>query len=318
MSIEIKTYAELIEDYVKEHGPDGPDPVRLGFGSLDVDMRGISPGQVLGIGARTAVGKTWLLNTIEHNVSVGSKNPVLSISLEMPGPEWAERALAVFADVSPERVEEWAKTGEIDEHAPAFIRRMENVVVVEQYVRLDQLGQVITEASEKLQKQVRVVLVDYLGLIGAPGRDIYERITQVSVGLKRCAKETKTAMIVAMQLSRSAGTGATPVDKTMLRDSGALEENLDFILGAWRPGKDPKLDAEEQFRLREVFRVRLLKNRKGPEGREIDLHFLPDSRKLIEHSVFDDLEPELSESAEAEVEEVDRDLFGVPDGAHDW
>jgi replicative DNA helicase len=282
----ILTYGQLLHQYAEERGPDAPDPIRLGFGTLDAEMRGISRGQVCGVAARTAVGKTWLLNTVEHNVTANPDSGVLSLSLEMPGSEWAERALAIHSDVAPEQVEAWARQGELAGMSTEFERRMRNAMVCEDFVRLEEMGTLLDEARDRLPVPLRVVIVDYVGMLGADGRDVYERTSKVARGLKQVAKDHRVSMVVAMQLSRAGGNGSEPVDIQMLRDSGALEESMDFLIGAWRPGKDPKLTAGEQLMLRDVMRLRLLKNRKGEDGREVDVHFRPQSRKLVEHDAF--------------------------------
>jgi replicative DNA helicase len=81
----VRSFDELLDAYADERSRPGYEPIKLGFGSLDADMRGVSPGQVLGIAARTAVGKTWALNTITHNVAPGGDTGTLVLSLEMPG-----------------------------------------------------------------------------------------------------------------------------------------------------------------------------------------------------------------------------------------
>ena len=91
------------------------------------------------------------------------------------------------------------------------------------------------------------------------------------------------AIVVAMQVSRAGGgDGSTPVTLSSLRDSGVLEESVDFLIGAWRPGKDPGLEPSDAISLRDVMRVALLKNRKGEGGRVVDLRFRPESRRLYE------------------------------------
>src|SRR5438128_1576391 len=97
----VRTYDELLGEYAKERGQAGYEPVHLGFGSLDAELRGISAGQVCGIAGRTATGKTWLLESVAHNFSARTDAGCLALSLEMPGLEWAERALAIYADVAP-------------------------------------------------------------------------------------------------------------------------------------------------------------------------------------------------------------------------
>lgn len=285
MDTEVYGYEELLRRYASERGPDSAPVVRLGFGSLDAEMRGISSGQVCGIAARTAVGKTWALASVEHFLAGWEGCGILCCSLEMPGAEWAERALAIHTDVAPEQVEVWAKERTLRKEAASFLKRMENVALVDSAVHVDELPQLKAKAEERISPtQVRVVLIDYLGMLHAPGRDQYERASYLGKQLKGFAKSAGVSVIVAMQLSRAAGDGSLPVTLDMLRDSGVLEESMDFVIGCWRPGRDERLPIEEQLSLEDTMRCRLLKNRKGRDGREVDLVFRQRSRKLVEEA----------------------------------
>jgi replicative DNA helicase len=280
----VKTYETLLTEYTEERGRTDYEPVHLGFGSIDADLRGISAGQVCGIAARTAVGKTFALATVGDNFAARTDVGCLALSLEMPGVEWAERALAISADVAPEQVEEWAKQGELGQHATDFLERMQNARVVDEFVRLDELPAVFAQARASLRVPLRLVLIDYLGLLDTAGRDTYERASKVGRGLKQIAKQEAVAIVVAAQVSRAGGDGSEPVTMAMLRDSGVLEESLDFLLGAWRPGKAADLAPPEALNLRDVMRVAVLKNRKGDDGRIVDLRFRPASRRLYEEA----------------------------------
>jgi replicative DNA helicase len=275
----VQTFSELLVQYRAERGGER-DPVHIGWGTIDGEIRGLSDGQVLGVAARTAVGKTWGLNSIADflgSTSIGT----LVASLEMPGVEWTERQLAISQDIAPEEVEKWAK-GDIELDTTQFIKRMESVVVCDQSVDLAELPLLVNEARERLRADVRTVIIDYLGLLGVRGRDAYERTSAIGKGLKELAKAERVGVIVAMQLSRAGGDGSTEVTLEMLRDSGVLEESLDFLLGCWRPGKARELSPGERTDLKNVMRVAVLKNRKGEEGRVVDLQFRKDSRKVFE------------------------------------
>jgi hypothetical protein len=278
----VKSYDELLEQYAAERSGPELEPVRLGFGSIDADIRGVSAGQVAGIAARTAVGKSWALASVAETFSGRSDAGCLVLSLEMPGTEWAERQLAIHADVAPEQVEEAARRGELGPLAAGFLERMRNALVVDEPLSLAALPDVLGDARERLSVPLRLVLIDYLGLLGAEGRDAYERASALGKGLKLLAKAEHVAVAVAMQLSRAGGDGSEPVSLSMLRDSGVLEESLDFLLGAWRPGKARNLTPPEALDLRDVLRIAVLKNRKGQDGRTVDLRFRSESRRLYE------------------------------------
>jgi replicative DNA helicase len=284
-NVNVRSYDELLEEYALAATEPGSEPVFLGFGSLDTELRGVTPGRVLGIAARTSVGKTWLLETIEHAIAANPNRGTLALSLEMPGVEWAERALAIHADVAPEQVEEWAKDRELGRHAADFLERMKHSLVIEDPLSLDNLGAAIEAARGRLNPvPLRVLLIDYAGLLRVSGSDAYDRASSLARALKDVAKLERLAVIVALQLSRAGGDGSQPVTMTMLRDSGVLEESLDMLIGAWRPGKDPSLSPPDALNLANVLRVSVLKNRRGQEGRTVDLRFRPDSRRLYEEA----------------------------------
>jgi len=264
----LKTFSDLYEDWKQERSGERPG-IRVGWGSVDHDLRGVSDGQVLGIAARTAVGKSWALATIAHNVSAANAGGLIC-SLEMPGPEWFERQWAIFENLPPEEIEKLAR---MDDVGPPtrFLQRMQYTLLCEKPLQLDDIPYVIQEARQRLDQPLRCVYVDYLGLLSAPGKDPYERTSVVGKGLKELAKQEHVAVIVAMQLSRKGGDGTQPVTLEMMRDSGVIEEAMDFLLGLWRPS----LDSKDML-------VRVLKNRKGASGRQVKLTFKTPSMQVLE------------------------------------
>jgi replicative DNA helicase len=279
---DIRSYDEWADELKRLRSEPGYEPVRLGFGTLDADMRGIIPGEVCGIAARTAVGKSWALATIEHAFAARTDAGSLTCSLEMPGAAWTERLIGIDTDEAPEVVERWAREGELGAHIGDFLDRMQNSLLLDESVALDELPTVFEEARGRLNVPLRLVSIDYLGLLTSQGKDTYERASAVGKGLKRIAKSEKVAIVVATQVSRAGGDGSEPISMAMLRDSGVLEESLDYLLACWRPGKAPNLSPPDAIDLRNVMRVALLKNRRGDEGRVVDLRFRDDSRKLYE------------------------------------
>lgn len=276
----VRSFDQFLGEYDRERRDPEWEPIRLGFAALDADMRGISAGQVAAIAARAGVGKTWVLNSVAANLAAEMDIGCLILSLEMTGAKWAERQLAINADVAPEEVETWSRSGTLAQRSVSFLEDMQNVVMTDEYLSLKQLPQVIKEAREKLNVPLRVILIDYFGLIDAEGKDVYERASRLGKGLKELAKSERLAVVIAVQLSRAGGDGSEPVRLDMLRDSGVIEEAMDFILGMWRPDKAAGASADEMLELRNVLRVRLLKNREGVDGRTVDLRFREGSRRV--------------------------------------
>ena len=77
-----------------------------------------------------------------------------------------------------------------------------------------------------------MILIDYLQLIRAPGRDLREQVTAVSIGLHTLAQKHGVIVIALSQLSRPEKSEGKPKRPTMasLRESGQLEQDADAVL----------------------------------------------------------------------------------------
>jgi hypothetical protein len=115
--------------------------------------------------------------------------------------------------LAPEQVETAAKQGQLDSILPGAFERLEHAVICEDPLALEDLPSVFVDARSRLDAPLRLVLIDYLGLVGAQGKSDYERVSALGRGLKQLAKAEMVALIVAMQLSRAGGDGSAG-DKT--------------------------------------------------------------------------------------------------------
>jgi replicative DNA helicase len=289
---DIKTLPDALAEYTLERTSPDYEPIRLGLGLLDDDTRGVCPGELYGIAARQGVGKSFMLTAVAQNVAKGHANVgALILSVEMPGTQWAERQFAVHEDVSAEEVERWAKEGTIADRIGTFSSLMRNTLLCDEHFRIEELPALIDQAQAKLSVPLRVIYVDYLGMIGTENRNrsTYEQVTAIVKNLKAVAKSKRVAVVCAMQLSREGGDGSVEVTSTMLRDSGAIEETCDYLVGCWREDKATGLDALQEVAVRDRMSAVLLKNRKGRDGRVIELLFRERSRLLepVNPSPFD-------------------------------
>jgi hypothetical protein len=112
------------------------------------------------------------------------------------------------------------------------IAEWKNLLIVDKSgITINQIRQYWDLANEKCGHTLTNLFIDYVGLIS--GTDDYEGISKVARGLKIIAKQLNTRVICVVQLSRAAKDGTIPVTMDMLRDSGALEESADYIVGLW-------------------------------------------------------------------------------------
>jgi hypothetical protein len=253
--------------------------LQLGYPGLDGVVRGLAPGEVLTILARPGVGKTAFALNLMARMSGEGKIPTPFFSLEQQAVEVFERVASMFIGWSGREIEE--RTRAEDPRALDQLRdvvdRWQHCVIVEKPCTLEQLDTLLetARAGSLWAEPLRLVVVDYLGIIGVsrPGASLYEQTSRIARTLKNLAKRHHVALVVACQVDREGGTGGEPISLKMARDSGAIEEAADYLLGLWRPALNDKLPREERLAKKGEMVVRVLKNRSGPAPKTISLHF---------------------------------------------
>ena len=272
--------------------------IQLGYDGLDAHVRGLAAGEVLTILARTSVGKTTFLLNLGRRMTDEDKLPTLAFSLEMQGAEIFERLVSMQSGVPGREIEERARAEDprIIERIRETVEHGEHIVIIERPCTIEDLDKHLAHARDGSlwPSPLRLVLIDYLGMIGSDGRgsrSIYEQTSRVARKVKELAKRHRVAVLMACQVDREGGNGGTPIDLKAARDSGVIEEAGDYILGCWRPALNEELAKEERRARRYEFVVRILKNRSGPAPRTVTLHFDPTSLR-ISSPVVPSVEPE--------------------------
>jgi replicative DNA helicase len=253
----IEQLGDLYIQYVKDRQV---RRVGTGYEFIDEPIRGLSPGEVLGIICRTGVGKTaFALNIAARASRAGLW--VLIYSLEMPAPQIYERLVQMDQQISGTDVERAyvEGVGSCEILRTSVEERLDGISVVDvPRMSVDDIiecGQYFTEHDPGMRPHL--LLIDYLGLVrpGMVTGSLYYQVTEVALEMRRVAKELRVPIIVLHQVSREGGEGSTPITLDMARDSGQIEESVDFLLGMWKP----KELNTERYRT-----VALLKNRRGP------------------------------------------------------
>lgn len=213
------------------------------------DMR---PGDVGIVLARPSVGKSILGQTIAHEVSIQQDMKVAFFSMEMSGELIVGRAASMLTGWSPGELADLVLKDQddtvqhrLDEYQKAFLVSTAGALT-------------LTQIREELilDKSIGFAVLDYLSLIVGEGKSIYERTSSVARGLKVLAKDTNTAILCLAQINRS-GQDGVPVTLNMGRDSGAIEEGADYVIGMW---------TDEIPGVTKTIKARLLKNRRGIAG----------------------------------------------------
>jgi len=262
----IYTLDEARDNYLKYIQQLEQRKIMLGFHKLDKHLRGIAPGEVCELIARTGVGKTAFLLNVIKQVIVNQKIPVLFFSLEQPLAQVYERTVQIAAEVDGWKVEKNYKQPEAAETMHMLSKQNYDklYIVEEDFLTYEELKEFIQIAEkEKIGSRPPLVCVDYLGRMKGGGHTPYEITSELAKLLKVLAKELDIAILYLHQTSRLGKSGAEKISLDMARDSGVTEEAADFIIGMWRP----ELNSEEaQERDYEEIVVAILKNRKGGIG----------------------------------------------------
>jgi len=256
--------------------------VWTGLFALDKVIDGLSPGEVLGLAARPGIGKTLWMGRYMRAV-MDYEIPALMFSLEMPTAQIVTRL------VQPEW--NWSRT-------KALSSMRDDTLTLEQYREkfgllhiCDRAGLSVAEMEAtalrmKKQHNIGLVLIDHLGLVGGHGKlRPYERTSVNSREIKELAKRCEVPVVLALQVSREGGgDGSLPLTLSSTRDSGVTEEEVDYLIGLYRPDRSPNLTATQKHEYENVVVARVLKNRHGAVGGEVSVHIDPENLEWTERN----------------------------------
>ncbi|MDR2952799.1 MAG: replicative DNA helicase [Treponema sp.] len=245
--------------------------ISSGFEKLDQLTSGFQSAEFIIIGARPSVGKTALALNMAAYIAFHKKIPTAFFSLEMSDKALVHRLISSEATVEAKNLRsgflsssDYKKIVDvmgIMYEAPFTIVDMPNMKLLDLRSQARKL---------KAQKEVKIIFIDYLGLIGHENNALprYEQISEISRSLKSLARELDIPIIVLCQLNRDAQWEVPTLAN--LRDSGSIEQDADLVLFLHREqGKKKKNDKDDDsVPALDVIPTDLIvaKQRNGPIG----------------------------------------------------
>jgi replicative DNA helicase len=257
--------------------------VRSGFADLDELLRGFQPGELIILAARPSMGKTALSLNLAEQIAMGGAPfggsaharpvPVGFFSLEMSKNAIVQRLLSARSGVSSQHLRGGSPISKSElmqlgtaadelKESPIFIDDMPSMTVLNLRARARRMV---------AQHGVKVIMIDYLQLMTAPGAARESRQVEVSTisrGVKALARELNIPVICLAQLNRASeqreGNRPRMAD---LRESGSIEQDADVILLLHREDyyhvqdEDWKMENPDKVGVAEII---VAKQRNGP------------------------------------------------------
>lgn len=270
--------------------------VPTGFPALDNMLSGLQKSDLIILAARPSIGKTSLALDIARQTATKHKSSVGLFSLEMSSQQLVDRMLAAEAGVDSWRL----RTGKISKD-DEYERLQEGIATLSEAPIFidDKPGMTVLMMRSvarrlKMEKDLSLVIVDYLQLItptGAhSGDSMVQQVTEISRALKGMARELDVPVLALSQLSRAVEQRGGKPRLSDLRDSGSIEQDADVVMFIHREDMTGNRSTNEKTNIAEIL---IEKHRNGPVGK-VELLFDENKTtfKSVEKSDFGDFVPE--------------------------
>ena len=224
------------------------------------------------------MGKTALALSMIQHIAIQKNIPTGFFSLEMSYTQIGQRLISQVARISGSKIRSGMLT-------TADFQRLQNAaglcydapLVVADTPNMKMLDLRAMARKMKQQYQVKIIFIDYIGLITSENFSSntprHEQVSEISRSLKSLARELNIPIVALCQVSRDS-EGKEPT-LANLRDSGSIEQDADVVMFIHRERKATDDDGNGAI----DAKILLAKQRNGPIG-NVDLMFLPQYAKF--------------------------------------
>jgi len=248
--------------------------IPTGYDKLDDMTSGWQASDLVIIAGRPAMGKTSFALSLARNIAIDQGIPVAFFSLEMSNVQLVNRVISNVCEISGKTILNGQLSDDEWERFDRNIRKMEG----KPFYIDDTPGLSIFELRTKArrlvrEKQVKLIMIDYLQLMNANGMRFgsrQEEVSTISRSLKGLAKELNIPILALSQLNRTVenreGIEGKRPQLSDLRESGAIEQDADMVLFVHRPEYYRIYNDEHGNELRGKAQIIIAKHRKGATG----------------------------------------------------
>ena len=250
--------------------------IPTGLPDLDRTILGLNKSELILIAARPGMGKTSIALNIALHAAIAEKKTVAIFSLEMSREQLARRLLSKAALIPSQNL----MTGQLTPQQWRDITDAAQTISATDIRIDDNPSLTVSEMNAQCRRipKLDLVVIDYLQLMQSAGsghswsnESRTQAVSDISRMMKIMAKELNVPVVCLSQLSRA---NESRQDKrpmlSDLRESGAIEQDADVVIGLYRDGYYNK--ECENPNLAEAI---ILKNRKGATG-TVELTWLPE------------------------------------------
>ena len=250
--------------------------IPTGLADLDRTILGLNKSELILIAARPGMGKTSIALNIALHAAVHEGKTIAIFSLEMSREQLVSRLLSKAALIPSQNL----LTGQLSAQQWRDITDAAQTISTTDIRIDDNPTLTVSEMNAQCRRipKLDLVIIDYLQLMQSAGsghswsnESRTQAVSDISRMMKIMAKELNVPVICLSQLSRA---NESRQDKrpmlSDLRESGAIEQDADVVIGLYRDGYYNK--ECENPNLAEAI---VLKNRKGATG-TVELTWLPE------------------------------------------
>jgi len=265
-----------VESRARRVAENGSAGIPTGFSQIDDRTGGLNPGDLVIVGARLGVGKSWLLQAMAANAALMG-HTVQFDALEQSRAQVGMRIHALMAGSMGRTV--FSNTALMQGKGfsvvdyKAFLRKLKNDVAGKLHVSDTSRGRVsvTTVASQIERNRPDVVFIDYLTLMQKESND-WQGVGQLSGDLKALATNYQIPIVCAAQLNRENGIGrrGIPPGVEAIAQADAIGQDADMVITAAKQSDH-------------VLAYLMAKNRNGPGNFMGYIHFDP------EHGVMQEI-----------------------------
>ncbi|OZT77142.1 DnaB-like helicase C-terminal domain-containing protein [Salinicoccus roseus] len=252
--------------------------LKTGLSSIDRLISGVSPKQLILVGARPSMGKTALALQMSQNMQ-SEDNEIIFFSAETTEISVTQRILSSMTGVNLTKFKEPSKmmtNNEIDKVIDGITLYNEsNIKIIDDSTVTP--NKVRAAANNIPENKRGVIFIDYIQLMKSDTkhRDRRAELEEISRELKIIAKDMDVTIIALSQLSRAndARQDKRPV-LSDLRETGQLEQDADMVLFCHREDYYIRDDGENfDATAGSQMEIIIAKNKDGPTGTALTTFF---------------------------------------------